>query len=85
MDIHSQIVQQGYQCHLNCTEVDSRGLVTADNAERLGESLKFISGSTRSKKTLAKDLRTIAITPVIIYGTPATSLNGISFISISPH
>ena len=37
------------------------GLVTADNVERLGESLKLIGGRPGSKKTFAKVLSKIAI------------------------
>ncbi len=48
--LQSQIVQEGYQCHLNCIEVGFRGLVTADNVEQLGESFTFIGGRPRSKR-----------------------------------
>ena len=60
-NLHSDIEQQGYKCQLNCIEIGSRGLVTADNTKRLGEAFKFVGGRSNSSKTLVKDLSKIAI------------------------
>ena len=60
-NLHSDIEQQGYKCHLNCIEVGSRGLVTADNAERLREAFRFVGGRSNSSKTLVKDLSKLAV------------------------
>ncbi|XP_072047239.1 uncharacterized protein [Amphiura filiformis] len=60
-NLHSDIKQEGFKCHLNCIEIGSRGLVTADNTERLSEVFRFIGGRSNSSKTLAKDLSKLAV------------------------
>ena len=60
-NLQSDIAQEGYTCYLNCIEIGSRGLVTADNMNRLGKSFKFLSGKSSTVKQFSRELSKIAI------------------------
>ena len=76
-NLQSDIAQEGYKCYLNCIEIGSRGLVTADNMNRLGKSIKFLSGKSSTVKQFSREFKAKSLSSaVILFGMLATSPTG---------